>query len=99
MDNENLKLLELALENDILSSSDMEKIKESMKKKTLEELKNKLKPLHPYTIRQNEKDQRWRTRIPDKSCKSGLRMIAKTSEQDLYTEKRKGYAADNVWLF
>ena len=85
MDNENLKVLELALENDILSSSDMEKIKESMKKKTLEELKNKLKPLHPYTIRQNEKDQRWRTRVPDKSCKSGLRMIVKTSEQDLYT--------------
>lgn len=85
MDNENLKVLELALENDILSSSDMEKIKESMKKKTLEKLKNELKPLHPYTIRQNEKDQRWRTRVPDKSCKSGLRMIVKTSEQDLYT--------------
>lgn len=85
MDNENLKLLELALENDILSSSDMEKIRESMKKKTLEKLKNELKPLHPYTIRQNEKDQRWRTRVPDKSCKSGLRMIVKTSEQDLYT--------------
>ena len=32
MDNsENLKLLELALKNDILDSSDMEKIKESMK--------------------------------------------------------------------
>lgn len=48
MDNsENLKLLELALKNDILDSSDMEKIKESMKKKTLEKLKNELKPLHP----------------------------------------------------
>ena len=41
MDNsENLKLLELALKNDILDSSDKEKIKESMKKKTLEKLKN-----------------------------------------------------------
>lgn len=85
MDNsENLKLLELALKNDILDSSDMEKIKESMKKKTLEKLKNELKPLHPHTIRQNEKDHRWRTRVPDKSCKSGLRMIVKTSEEDLY---------------
>lgn len=34
MDNsENLKLLELALKNDILDSSDMEKIKESMRRK------------------------------------------------------------------
>ena len=44
MDNENLKLLELALKNDILNSSDMERIKEAMKKKTFENLKNELKP-------------------------------------------------------
>lgn len=54
-DTGNLEILELALKNDIITPSDMEKLKNSMKRKSFEKLKNALKPLHSYTIAQTGK--------------------------------------------
>lgn len=49
MDNsENLKLLELALKNDILDSSDMEKIKESYEEENARKTEKRIKTLSAH---------------------------------------------------
>ena len=93
-DSGNLEILELALKNDIITPSDMEKLKNSMKRKSFKKLKNTLKPLHPYTIAQTGKDNRWRTYVADESCKSGRRLIVKTSEESLYKALADHYGLD-----
>lgn len=67
----------------------MDDVQEAMKKKERETILAK----HKYSISQGS-DGRWRTTLPDKTKKSGRRLVAKTNKDDLLNEVIAFYTAE-----
>ena len=70
------RILQFVLKEYNINMDDVQKI---MEQKKIE----KILSMHKYKIFQDKKDGRWKTTLPDSSKKSGRRLVAKTSYDDL----------------
>ena len=70
IDVRNDDILKYAIENDII---DVVFLQEKINMQRKEEILRN----HKYKIWQSEKDNRWRTYLPDDSCKNGRKLIVK----------------------
>lgn len=76
IDVRNDDILKYAIENDII---DVVFLQEKINMQRKEEILRN----HKYKIWQSEKDNRWRTYLPDDSCKNGRKLIVKSNKEKL----------------
>lgn len=80
------ELLHYAISQGIINLND---VRDNMKEKE----KQRILRMHPYKIFQG-KDGRWKTTFPDKSKKSGRRLVAKSTKEKLESEIITFYTAE-----
>lgn len=85
-------LLNYALSQGIINLDD---VRNDMKEKEKQRILSK----HPYSIFQ-DKDGRWKTTVKDDAKKSGRKIIAKKTKEELYNELVKHYTSieDNLYM-